>query len=147
MSETLDQNIELESDKLKISNSIKENLITTAKWARFLAIVGFIFVGILGIASLFLVVTSLASGYGPLIFVSLIYVILTIVMLFPALYLIRFAVATEKGLNSNKQGEFDYAIENMKSLFKFSGIYTIVMIALYVVYIIALARLGVNRMF
>lgn len=59
MSETLDQNIELESDKLKISNSIKENLITTAKWARFLAIVGFIFVGILGIASLFLVVTSL----------------------------------------------------------------------------------------
>lgn len=145
--DTLDQNIELDNEKLKISNSIKENLMITAKWARFLAIVGFIFVGILGIASLFLIVTSLASGYGPLIFISFVYIILTIVMLFPALYLIRFAAAAEKGLGSNKQGEFDYAIENMKSLFKFSGIYTIVMIALYIVYVIILAKVGMGRVF
>lgn len=147
MSDTLDQNIELESDKLRITNSIKENLMITAQWARFLAIMGFIFVGILGIASLFLVVTSMASGYGPLVLVSLIYVVLTIVMLFPALYLIRFAVATEKGLGSNKQGEFDYAIQNMKSLFKFSGIYTIVMVVLYIIYIFVLARLDMDRAF
>ncbi len=145
--ETLDQNIELDNEKLKISNSIKENLIITAKWARFLAVIGFIFVGILGIASLFLIVTSLASGYGPLIFISFVYIILTVVMLFPALYLIRFAMATEKGLGSNKQGEFDYAIENMKSLFKFTGIYTIVMIALYIVYVIILAKVGMGRVF
>ncbi|MNU94577.1 hypothetical protein D3C71_845630 [compost metagenome] len=147
MSDTLDQNIELESDKLKISNSIKENLIATAKWPRFLAIMGFIFVGISGIASLFLLVTSMLSGYGPLVLVSLIYVVLTIVMLFPALYLIRFAVATEKGLGSNKQGEFDYAIENLKSLFKFMGIYTIVTIALYIIYVIVLTNVGVERFF
>ncbi|MNJ85024.1 hypothetical protein D3C87_24880 [compost metagenome] len=147
MSDTLDQNIELESDKLRITSSIKENLMITAQWARFLAIMGFIFVGILGIASLFLVVTSMASGYGPLVLVSLIYVVLTIVMLFPALYLIRFAIATEKGLGSNKQGEFDYAIQNMKSLFKFSGIYTIVMVVLYIIYIFVLARLDMDRAF
>lgn len=145
--DTLDQNIELSNDKLKINNSIKENLLTAAKWARFLAVIGFIFTGFMGIASLFMLVTSLASGFAPLMLMAVIYIGMTIVMIFPALYLIRFAGSVEKGLNSNKQGEFDYAIENLKSLFKFSGIYTIVLISIYIVYIFVLAQVGFNRIF
>ena len=145
--DTLDQNIELNSDKLKINNSIKENLLIAAKWARFLAIIGFIFTGFLGIASLFMLVTSLASGFAPLMLVAVVYIGMTVLMIFPALYLIRFAGSTEKGLNSNKQGEFDYGIQNLKSLFKFSGIYTIVLIAIYIVYIFVLAQVGFNRIF
>lgn len=145
--DTLDQHIELDSDKLRINNSIKENLITAAKWARFLAIMGFIFTGLMGIASLFLVVTALASGFGPLVLMAFIYIGLTVVMIFPALYLIRFAGSIEKGLNSNRQGEFDFGIQNLKSLFKFSGIYTIVFIALYIVYIFVLASFGMSRLF
>jgi hypothetical protein len=147
MLDTLDQNIELDSDKLRISNSIKENLITSAKWARFLAIIGFIFVGLMAIISLILLVTSLSSGFGPLILVAFIYIGITITMLFPALYLVRFSGSVVKGLNSNKQGEFDYGIQNLKSLFKFSGIYTIVFIAIYVVYIVILSQVGFRRLF
>lgn len=145
--DTLDRDIELDSDKLKINNSIKENLITAAKWARFLAIIGFIFTGFMAIASLFLLVTSLASGIPLLMLMAVIYIGLTVVMIFPALYLIRFAGSTEKGLNSNKQGEFDYGIQNLKSLFKFGGIYTIVVIVLYIVYIFVLAQIGFDRVF
>jgi predicted RND superfamily exporter protein len=145
--DTLDQHIELDTDKLKINNSIKENLITAAKWARFLAIIGFVFTGFMGIASLFLLVTAMASGIGMLMLMAVVYIGLTLVMIFPALYLIRFAGSTEKGLNANKQGEFDYGIQNLKSLFKFTGIYTIVVIALYIVYIFALAQVGFNRVF
>jgi uncharacterized membrane protein YozB (DUF420 family) len=145
--DTLDQQIELDSDKLKINNSIKENLITSAKWARFLAVVGFIFTGLMALGSLVLLVTSMTSGIGPLILVAFIYVGLTITMIFPALYLIRFAGSIEKGLNSNKQGEFDYGVQNLKSLFKFAGIYTIVFIALYIIHIFVLARVGVDRIF
>jgi hypothetical protein len=145
--DTLDQHIELDSDKLKINNSIKENLITSAKWARFLAIIGFVFTGFMGIVSLFLLVTSLASGIRMLMLMAVVYIALTAVMIFPALYLIRFAGATEKGLNSNKQGEFDYGIQNLKSLFKFMGIYTIVLIALYIVYIFFLVGVGLDRAF
>lgn len=145
--DTLDQHIELDADKLKINNSIKENLMIAAKWARFLAIIGFIFTGFMGIASLFLLVTAMASGIGMLMLMAVVYIGLTLVMIFPALYLIRFAGSTEKGLNSNKQGEFDYGIQNLKSLFKFTGIYTIVVIALYIVYIFALAQVGFNRVF
>jgi hypothetical protein len=142
--DTLDQHIELDSDKLRINNSIKENLITAAKWARFLAVIGFIFTGLMGIASLVLVVTAMSSGMGLLVLLAFVYVGLTIVMIFPALYLIRFAGSTEKGLSSNKQGEFDYGIQNLKSLFKFTGIYTIVFIALYVIYIVVLAQVGIG---
>lgn len=145
--DTLDQHIELDSDKLKINNSIKENLITTAKWARFLAIIGFVFTGFMGIASLFLLVTSLASGIPILMLMAVLYIGLTVVMIFPGLYLVRFAGSTEKGLNSNKQGEFDYGIQNLKSLFKFMGIYTIVLIALYIVYIFFLVGVGFDRAF
>ena len=145
--DALDQNIELANDKLRINNSIKENLLIAAKWARFLAIIGFIFTGFLGIASLFMLVTSLASGFAPLMLVAVVYIGMTVLMIFPALYLIRFAGSTEKGLNSNKQGEFDYGIQNLKSLFKFSGIYTIVLIAIYIVYIFVLAQVGFNRIF
>lgn len=130
--DTLDQNIELESDKLKINNSIRENLLTTAKWARFLAIIGFVFTGILGLFSLVILISALASGVPLLIGMGLGYMIISVVMIFPGLYLIRFAASTEKGLGSNKQGEFDYGIQNLKSLFKFVGIYTIVMIGLYI---------------
>lgn len=145
--DALDQHIELDSDQLKINNSIKENLITAAKWARFLSIIGFVFTGFMGIASLFLLVTAMASGIGMLMFMAVVYIGLTVVMIFPALYLIRFAGSTEKGLNSNKQGEFDYGIQNLKSLFKFTGIYTIVVIVLYIVYIFVLAQVGFNRVF
>lgn len=132
--DTLDQHIELDSDKLRINNSIKENLITAAKWARFLAIMGFIFVGFMGIASLFILITALSSGVPYFIGMGLGYLILTIIFIFPGLYLIRFAGSTEKGLNSNKQGEFDYGVQNLKSLFKFMGIYTIVLVSIYILF-------------
>ena len=108
--DTLDQHIELDSDKLRINNSIKENLITAAKWARFLAVMAFVFTGIMGIASLVILIAALSSGVSYYIGMGLGYMILTIIFIFPGLYLIRFAGSTEKGLKSNKQGEFDYGI-------------------------------------
>lgn len=145
--DALDQHLELDSDQLKISQSIREYLLTSAKWARFLAIIGFIFTGFMGIASLFLLVTAMISGIGSLILIAAVYLVLTAVMILPALYLIRFAGSAERGLNSGKQEEFDYGIQNLKSLFKFSGIYTIVLIVLYMIYIFVLAQVGFSSVF
>lgn len=144
--DTLDQHIELDSDKLRINNSIKENLITAAKWARFLAVMAFVFTGIMGIASLVILIVALSSGVSYYIGMGLGYMILTIIFIFPGLYLIRFAGSTEKGLKSNKQGEFDYGIENLKSLFKFAGIYTIVIVGVYILFFL-FATLANPRVF
>ncbi|AEA45393.1 hypothetical protein [Fluviicola taffensis] len=149
MLDTLDQNIELDTDKLKINNSIKQNLLTAGKWARFLAIVGFIFTGLTGVVALISLVTALSTGFAPLIGLAFFYVAMTVVMIFPALYMVRFAGSITKGLNSNKQGEFDYGVENLKSFFKFSGIFTIVFLGLYILLIFIGASMGsgLSRMF
>ncbi|WP_430402370.1 hypothetical protein [Fluviicola sp.] len=145
--DTLDQNIELNGDKLKVSNSIKEHLITSAKWARFLAIVGFVFAGITAIGSLVMLVAALSTGFGPLIGAAFLYVGLAVVMIFPALYMIRFAMSITKGLNSSKQSEFEYGVQNLKSYFKFSGIFTIVFLGLYIILIFVGVGSGFSRMF
>ncbi len=145
--DTLDQNIELNSDKLKISDSIKQNLLTSASWARFLAIVGFIFTGITAIGALVMLVAALSTGMGPLIGVAFLYVGLAIAMIFPALYMIRFAISITRGLNSTKQSEFEYGVQNLKSFFKFSGIFTIVFLALYIILIFVGIGSGFSRMF
>jgi len=145
--DTLDQNIELDGDKLKVSNSIKEHLITSGKWARFLAIVGFIFAGITAIGSLVMLFAALSTGFGPLIGMAFLYVGLAVVMIFPALYMIRFAMSITKGLNSSKQSEFEYGVQNLKSYFKFSGIFTIVFLGLYIILIFIGVGSGFSRMF
>lgn len=145
--DTLDQNIELDGDKLKVSNSIKEHLITSASWARFLAIVGFIFTGITAIGALVMLVAAMSTGFGPLIGMAFLYVGLAVAMIFPALYMIRFAISITKGLNSTKQSEFEYGVQNLKSFFKFSGIFTIVFLALYIILIFIGISSGVGRMF
>jgi len=145
--DTLDQNIELDNDKLKVSNSIKEHLITSAKWARFLAIIGFIFAGITAIGSLVMLFAALSTGFGPLIGMSFLYVGLAVVMIFPALYMIRFAMSVTRGLNSNKQSEFEVGVQNLKSYFKFSGIFTIVFLGLYIILIFVGIGSGFNRLF
>jgi hypothetical protein len=145
--DTLDQNMEMDIDKLKVSQSVKEHLLTSAKWARFLAIVGFIFTGLTAIGSLFMVVTAISTGFGPLIGMSFLYIGLTVAMIFPALYMIRFAGSITKGLNSNKQSEFEYGVQNLKSFYKFSGIFTIVFLSLYIILIIVGVGSGMSRMF
>jgi len=101
-----------------------------------LAIISFIFVGLMGVGSLIALIGALVTGFGPLMLMALVYVVLTVVMVFPGLYLIRYAMSIEKGLGSNSQTEFEIAIENLKSFFKFMGIYTIVVISLYIIMMI-----------
>ncbi|WP_343633520.1 hypothetical protein [Fluviicola sp.] len=145
--DTLDQNMGMDSDNLKVSQSVKEHLLTSAQWARFLAIVGFIFTGLTAIGSLFMVITALATGFGPLIGMAFLYIGLTVAMIFPALYMIRFAGSITKGLNSNKQSEFEYGVQNLKSFYKFSGIFTIVFLSLYIILIIVGVGSGMSRLF
>ena len=134
--DSLDQNLNLKSGQVEVTDNIKQHLLTTASWTRFLAIISFIFVGLMGVGSLIALIGALVTGFGPLMLMALVYVVLTVVMVFPGLYLIRYAMSIEKGLGSNSQTEFEIAIENLKSFFKFMGIYTIVVISLYIIMMI-----------
>lgn len=134
--ENLESNQPVES-LISINNEIKHYLIETSKWAKFLSILGYIGVGflILGgiVASIGLSIFSSISDFGfPMALVGLVYIVLGVLYYFPVSYLHKFSVQVKNGLTSNNQEAVNTGFENLKSLFKFMGIFMIVVLSIYV---------------
>jgi hypothetical protein len=115
----------------------------SAKWANFLAILGFIGVGFMVLAGLGMgAFLSMDAGMGDVSFISpvliaVIYLVMGILYFFPVLYLYRFGRNTQEAIQRNDTASMTTALQNLKSMFRFSGIMAIVLIALYIVAIIA----------
>lgn len=113
----------------------------TAKWAKFVAIMSFIFVGIMVI--IMMIILALAAntpafseasnlqvvGAGVMATVTVIVAILVVV---PNIYLLRFAIRLQMALRNNDQPSLISAFSNIKSCYKFVGITYIVLVALWV---------------
>ena len=117
-------------------------LSETAKWTKFLSILGFIFCGLIIIVALFFS-TFLSSsfmagregsglGTGLGLGVVLVYVIVALLYFFPCLYLFNFSNKMRTALTSSDQAQLNLAFKNLKSCFKFWGIFTIVLLCIYV---------------
>ncbi len=113
-------------------------LAEVARWSRFLAIVGFISIGLLVLIALFagVLLGSVAAEMGGGLpmnpgFLTGIYLLIALVYLFPVLYLYRFSTHMRNALHSNNQQALTTSFKNLKSCFKFIGIVTIVFLALY----------------
>ncbi len=133
--------------ELSIDNATKAHLVETAKWARFLAIAGMIFMGIAVIAVVGLVV-YLGSAVGGLddsstgnpfynagfgAGIALFYVLLLLIWFFPLLFLLRFANKMKAALAGNDQQALTAAVQNLKICFRYVGIITIIILAIYAI--------------
>lgn len=131
---------------LSIDSTTKAHLGEAAKWARFLAIVGMVFLGLAVIGILFFAVylTSMSnssdnesgisntffnSGFG--VGIALIYILLIGLWFFPLLFLLRFANKMKVALAGNDQQALHISVQNLKMSFRFVGIITIIILALY----------------
>lgn len=124
---------------LSFTTAIKQELLQSAKWAKIIAIVGFIMVGIMVLISLFMFASALMSssnelglygGFG-LTILSFIYLPIALMYYFPIKYLFDYATKVNKALVS--LNEFDI-LEAFKSLTKHHRlvcIYIFIFIALY----------------
>jgi hypothetical protein len=121
---------------LVIDESNKAFLIESSKWGKFLAIVGYVFMGLLALMGLFFMIgmsvmkslTDIPFNPG---FFNIIYIIMTIIYYFPVTYLYNFSNKIKQGImNLNQQAMTD-GFGNLKSMFKFMGILTIVMLSIY----------------
>jgi hypothetical protein len=135
--------IELDT-KLSITTEGTSYLKTTYKWATFLAIMGFIGSGIMVLVAIVLMIISpflgttskLGSTFGvPMFLIGLIYLALGVLYFFPAYYLYNFSDKMKSALYSNRQDELDNSLKNLKKVFKFMGIMTIVLISAYIIMI------------
>jgi magnesium-transporting ATPase (P-type) len=132
---------DLISEDLKLTGNIHSYLGETARWARFLSVVGFAIVAMMILAAIVLPEILPSTRYPDLdgtlrqSFTStglrINFVILALLLFFPCLYLFRFAIKMKDALINVKQDDFEDSFLNLKSTFKFYGILTIVILAIY----------------
>jgi len=111
----------------------------TRKWAKFLAIVGFIFIGIAALGSIGLfAASSMMTAYTavPMGGIAFFYLIFLGLYFFPIYYLLKFANKAKEALDSRSNQSLTESMGFIKSHYKFVGILTIVMLALYPIGII-----------
>lgn len=134
---------------LQIDHQSGSYLSETAKWAKFLSILGFIFCGLILIIAIFFgsfltsgffgkyggVGTGAAAGALGGLFIF-IYVIIALIYFFPCLFLFNFSNKMQVAIRNNDQGQLNISFRNLKSFFKFCGIFTIVILGFYLLVLI-----------
>lgn len=116
-------------ENLKMTNSIAENLLTATKWLKFLNIVAAVGVALVVIAGLFMAVSG--APQGLLLLVS--YMIAAGIYAYPLIKSFSLVSNIREAINSDSQNALESAAENFKSLLKYMGVLTIVVLCLYVV--------------
>ncbi len=121
-------------------------LLKAAKWGKFLAILGFIVSGLMiagGILMSFIL--NKVSGTDELVplnlpfstvILSFIYIIVAVIFLIPVIFLNTFSNNAIKAVNLSSTEKMTISLRNLKNLFVFIGISTIVLLALYTLILI-----------
>ncbi len=116
-------------------------LADARKWAKFLAILGFIYCGMMLIGSIFVgfIMTMVtAMSPKPLPFplgaFSIIYVFIAVVYFFPVYYLYKFSEDLKKALELGMEDYLTSAFRWLKSHYKYMGIMIIVGFALGIIF-------------
>lgn len=127
------------SASLTISKEAINSLTETAKWTKFLSILGFIFIGLIVVMAFFAgsmmsflptqQIDQMPNGLGFLF--TVIYLLMALLYFFPTKYLWNFSQMIKSALANQNEEELDAALSNQKSFYKFFGILIIVFLSIY----------------
>ncbi|MEP6927117.1 MAG: DUF5362 family protein [Ginsengibacter sp.] len=135
------ENLDLLSNDLQLSPQSQSYLAESAKWGKFLAIMGFILCGFMIIVAFFIPVfltqlppyNTMPSAFssGMKVGMTIVYLLLALLFFFPCFYLYKFSVKMQSAVQVESQENFDESLMNLKSMFKFYGIFTIIILSFY----------------
>ena len=136
---------------LNIDPNARLHLSEGAKWGKFLAIVGFVMCGLIALAGIFFgsIISTLsgrsngfgndsayAAGVG--VGAAIVYVGIAVLYFFPSLFLYRYADKMKKALATNDQDTINSSFQNLKIMFRYVGILTIIVLAFYLIALLML---------
>jgi uncharacterized membrane protein len=131
-----------------LSDMAKQEISKVGKWAKYIAITGFIICGLIVLFGVFAGVILIAFySFGaensalnlPSLISVPIYLLLTALCFVPCLKLYNFSIETKEAIQSGSDGTLTEAFTNLHKCFKFVGIITITALGLY-----ALIRIGIG---
>ena len=130
--------LNLEIRKIEIEKETLNNLNTTRKWTMFLAISGFIFIGL--IITLGFITGTFLSAFNlsdttpgiPDFLMPAIFFVLAVIYFFPVFFLFRFSKHTSNAIATLNSQEFNKAFKYLKRYFVYLGILLIIVITCYI---------------
>ncbi|MEO5968117.1 MAG: DUF5362 family protein [Ferruginibacter sp.] len=140
---------------LRIDGISAVALSETAKWAKFLAVVGFVLTGLIVLMAIFagaIISGLLRTGDAGAVAavsstaISVLYLIVAAIYFFMSLYLYRFAINMKIALSTTNQENLNISFQNLKSVYKVMGIITIIYLALIaLIFILAIGSVFMLR--
>lgn len=142
------ENVPQIENLLTINNEIKAYLLETSRWGKFLAIVGYIGMGLLFFLGFLIVVgfsifNTVSSLGFPYRIMGFVYMIMAGMYFFPVRYLYNYSVLLKQGFAVSNEQAVTSGFKNLKSMFRFMGIFTIVILSLYALIIIVAVPLAI----
>jgi uncharacterized membrane protein YjgN (DUF898 family) len=134
---------------LSIDPLTKTQLTETTRWARLLAVAGFVFILLLVFIGVYSSLTisryeDMFNGYtGRRTFMeslgvgaAITYIVLAVIAFFPFLFVLRFATAMRNALAANNQASLNDSFHYLKLYFRYLGIVLIVCLVVIVLSIL-----------
>lgn len=128
--------------KIEIEQKTLDNLNTIRKWTMFIAIIGFILLGLLLIVGLiagtFLSTFKLGeTGLGiPESLGLIVFFVVAVIYFFPVFFLFRFSKHTGNAIQTLNKEELHKAFKNLKSYVVYLGVLIIMGLSFYVMALI-----------
>jgi hypothetical protein len=140
----------IEPTPLIIDTATGAHMLTAATWARFIGITGMVLCGLIVLFGLFAgslfsmlpfmnrdLPAGISTGIG--VMMAFIYIGAAALYFFPCLFLLRYANAARAALATGSQERLTYSIQNLKKMFRFVGVLTIIVVSIYLfVFLIAM---------
>lgn len=124
--------------RIEIGQETLKHLNTLRQWTMFLAVSGFIFLGL--IISLGLITGTFLAAFSnsdkmpglPDALVYIAFTTVTLIIFFPILFLFRFSKHTSKAVLTLDSKEMHIAIKYLKRYFIYIGVLLIVILSVYI---------------
>ena len=138
--------------KLEIDETAKATFLEMARWTKFLAIMGFIFLGLIMIAGIVIAMfidtmgaSSPFAAFGA-VGTMLYFLVIAAVTFYPLYALLRFSTGIKPAVKNADKERFNKALKALKNTFKYYGIMMIIFLGIYGAVIVVVAVTGVmNR--
>ena len=137
-----------EFEALHLTALSRDYLVSAGKWARILAILGFIGMAFVILAGFLFIFASSLMPLGdvpmpfPLSYFGIFYFIMGALYLFPLLSLWRFAQKTDIAVSRKDTGSLEEGLMNLRGFFRYIGIFSLAIIGLYILMIIGMGIFG-----
>jgi hypothetical protein len=124
---------------LEVDDFGKATLLEMTRWTRFLAILGYVFIGLMvlfGIGMVMMAGTLSQFSNNPMAGMGAVGIIILVLFMiaiyfYPIYSLMKYSTTMKLALHTNSKERFNDAIVYLKNMFKYIGILMIIILCLY----------------